>query len=203
MIINKQLRLNKVVQILLLFLFVTNVSGGLFSPILAVFVTNFILGATLKTVGFAMALFAITKSIIQIPLARRLDKKIGEKDDFYVMLIGAIISIVYVFGFIFIKSQVHLYLLSIIGGIGAAFLLAAYYGIFARHVDRGIEGFEWSLYSAGGLTISIAIGGAIGGILADSFGFKIIFLIAGALSVLATILLLSLYPYLKKSNTKH
>lgn len=202
MTINKQLNLNRTVQILLLFLFVVNVSGGLFSPILAVFVTNFIFGATLKTVGFAVALYAITKSIIQVPLARRLDKKIGEKDDFYVMLIGAVISAVYVFGFIFIKSSLHLYILSIIGGAGAAFLLAAYYGIFARHVDKGLEGFEWSLYSSFGLTISVAIGGAIGGILADTFGFKIIFLAAGVLSVLATILLLFLYSHLKKITAK-
>ncbi|MFH0739890.1 MAG: MFS transporter [bacterium] len=202
MAINKKIKLNKVIQILLLFLFVVNVSGGLFSPILAVFVTNFIFGATLKTVGFAVALFAVAKSIVQIPLARRLDKKIGEKDDFYVMLIGGIISILYAFGFIFIKSSLHLYILSAIGGIGAAFLLAAYYGIFARHVDRGSEGFEWSLYSTVGLTISVAIGSAIGGILADTFGFKVIFLMAGFLSVLATFLLLFLYPFLKKKDNK-
>jgi len=114
------MKLNKTIQILLLFLFVINVSQGLFSPILAVFVTNFVLGATLKTIGFAVAFYSITKSIIQVPLARRLDKKIGEKDDFYTMLLGATISIIYSFGFLFIKSPLHFYILSIIGGTGAA-----------------------------------------------------------------------------------
>lgn len=198
----KPFNLNRVIRLLLLFLFIINVGEGLFSPILAVFITNFIVGATLKTVGFAVALYAITKSIIQIPLARRLDKKIGEKDDFYVMIIGAMISIIYTFGFIFIKSPLHFYLLSIIGGAGAACLLAAYYGIFARHVDKGSECFEWSLFSVGGLTLSVAIGGAIGGIIADTLGFRVAFLTAGILSVLATILLLFLYPYLKNIISK-
>ena len=192
-----QLNVNRAVRVLLLFLFTVNVSEGLFSPLLAVFVTDFIAGATLKTVGFAIAVYAVTKSIIQVPLARRLDKQMGEKDDFYVMLTGAVVCAVYTLGFLFIKSSLHFYLLSIVGGIGAACLLAAYYGIFARHVDKGSEGFEWSLFSVGGLTLSIAIGGAIGGVFADAFGFRALFMTAGSLGILAATLLLFLYPLLK------
>lgn len=191
--------INRAIKILLFFLFIVNLSEGLFSPLFAVFVTESITGASLKTVGFAMAFYLITKSLIQIPVARRIDKKIGEKDDFYVMIIGAIITIIYTYGLIFIKSQVHLYLLSIIGGTGGAFLMAAYYGIFARHVDKGQEGFEWSLFSVGGLSLSVAIGAAIGGILTDAVGFKPTFFIAGTFITLATLLLLFLYPYLTKS----
>jgi len=194
--ISVQLTVNRVIQILLVFLFVVNLGEGLFAPLLAIFITDSIGGATFKTVGFAVALYAITKSIIQVPLARRIDKQIGERDDFYVLITGAVIGIVYAFGFIFIKLQWHLYLLSIISGVGGACLMAAYYGIFARHTDKGSEGFEWSLFSVGGLTISAAIGGAIGGVFADAFGFKVLFLTAGFLNIIATILLLFLYPYL-------
>lgn len=198
-----KLNINHSIQILLFFLFILNLSEGLFSPLLAVFITGSIVGATLKTVGFAMAFYAITKSVIQIPLARRIDRQAGEKDDFYVMMTGAIVGIIYTFGFIFIKLQWHLYLLSAIGGLGAAFLMAAYYGIFARHIDKGSEGFEWSLFSIGGITMSAAIGGAIGGIFTDTFGFTMTFVTAGILNVIAAILLLSLYPYLKRSRRKY
>lgn len=195
---SRQALVNRVVQILLIFLFIVNVSDGLFTPLLAVFITGSIIGATLKTVGFAVALYAIVKSLIQIPLARRIDKRVGERDDFYAMMTGAVVSTAYTFGFIFISTQWHLYALSAIGGLGGAALMAAYYGIFARHVDKGSEGFEWSLFSVGGLTISLAIGGAIGGVFADAFGFRALFLTAGTLNVIATLLLLSLYPYLNK-----
>ena len=193
---NIQLAVNRAIQILLIFLFIVNVGEGLFFPILAVFITGSIAGATLKTIGFAVAFYAIAKSILQVPLAKRIDKQVGEKDDFYVMMAGSIIGIIYAFGFIFINLQWHLYLLSVIGGIGAACLMAAYYGIFARHVDKGSEGFEWSLFSVGGLTISAAIGGAIGGVFADAFGFKALFATAGILNIIGAVLLLFLYPYL-------
>ena len=196
----KNLNLNGVIKLLLIFLFIVNVSAGLFSPILAVFVTGSIIGATLKTVGFATAIYAIVKSVIQISLAKRLDKKIGEKDDFYVLLTGAIMTIIYTFGFILIKIPIQLYALSVVGGISGAFLMAAYYGIFARHVDRGQEGYEWSMFSVGGLTLSVALGGAVGGIMADALGFGTTFLWAGILSVVAAALLIFLYPHLKSAR---
>lgn len=86
---------NWAVQILLLYLFAINVAGGLFGPLYAVFVVESIIGASLSTVGFALGLAALAKSIVQIPLARFLDKHLGEKDDFYALIVGAAISVAY------------------------------------------------------------------------------------------------------------
>ena len=83
---------NRAVQILLDYLFFVVMSISLFAPIFAVFVNDFIVGATLKTVGFAVAFYAISKSIVQIPLARFLDRKKGELDDFYVLISGAAVA---------------------------------------------------------------------------------------------------------------
>ena len=73
----KYLGVNKVIRFLLIFLFVVNMSEGLFGPLLAVFITENIVGASLTTVGFAIAIYSIVKSIIQLPLAKRIDSKIG------------------------------------------------------------------------------------------------------------------------------
>ena len=188
--------INKAVQILLLYIFVVVAGASLFGPILAVFITKSVAGATLKTVGFAIAIYAITKSVIQIPLARKIDKYNGEKDDFFVMLAGALIGIIFPFSMLAVSAPWHLYGLEFLAGAGDASLMAAYYGIFARHVDRGSEGFEWSLFSAFGLTVSTALGGALGGILADAYGFKFLFFTAGVLNVFAAGLLFILYPYI-------
>ena len=203
----KYLGVNKVIRFLLIFLFVVNMSEGLFGPLLAVFITENIVGASLTTVGFAIAIYSIVKSIIQLPLAKRIDSKIGEKDDFHIMLIGAIIGIIYTFGYLFIKTPLHFYILAAFGGVGGACLMAAYYGIFSHHIDKKNQGFEWSLFSVGGLTISMAVGGALGGIFADAYGFHALFKTAGALNIVAAILLLFLYPYLngvrEKRKRKH
>ena len=168
--IHINITVNRAVQIMLLYLFFVVTSTALFVPIFAVFITDFIAGATLSTVGFALGLYAVAKSSLQIPLARFLDKHKGERDDFYALIAGAV--------------------------VGDAALMSAYYSLFARHVDKGSEGFEWSLFSVGGLTISSAIGGAIGGILGDIFGFKILFLISGIINSLVLFVLFSLYPLL-------
>ena len=91
--IHINITVNRAVQILLIYLFFVVVSGGLFAPIFAVFITGFIPGATLKTVGFALALYAVAKSVLQIPLARFLDKHRGERDDFYTLMAGALVAV--------------------------------------------------------------------------------------------------------------
>jgi len=192
----KYFGVNKVIRFLLFFLFIINVSEGLFGPLLAIFITENIVGASLATIGFAIAIYSIVKSVIQLPLAKRIDSKIGEKDDFHIMLIGAIIGVVYTFGYLFIKTPLQFYALAAFGGAGGACLMAAYYGIFSHHVDKNNQGFEWSLFSVGGLTVSTALGAAIGGVYTDIFGFSTTFITAGILNIVATLILLSLYPYL-------
>src|SRR3989338_136726 len=194
--IHINITVNRAVQILLIYLFFVVVSGGLFAPIFAVFITGFIPGATLKTVGFALALYAVAKSVLQIPLARFLDKHRGERDDFYTLMAGALVAVIYPFALLAVSEAWHLYFLEAFVGFGDAALMSAYYSLFARHVYKGAEGFEWSLFSVGGLTISSAIGGAIGGVLADAFGFKLLFLISGIVNLAVLFLLIRLYPLL-------
>ena len=194
--------INRAIKVLLTFLFIANFSSGLYVPLMAVFVTGFITGATLKTVGLAMAFYAVAKAVVQIPTARKLDKHPGEKDDFFALLIGGAIAIAYPFILFFISMPWHLYFINVLVGIGDGALMAAYYAIFSRHADKGSEGFEWSLFSVGGLTISAAFGGALGGMLADAFGIRILFLISGVLNIAAVSAIFFLYPYLDGTRKK-
>jgi MFS family permease len=189
-------KVNKAIQILLGYLFLANGGASLFAPVMAIFIMGNIQGANIATAGFAIAIYSIVKSIVQIPTAKRIDQKKGEKDDFYVMMTGALCGTLFIFSLIFISEVWQLYILEILSGIADGLLMAAYYGIFSRHVDVDSQGFEWSLFSVWGLTISTAIGGAVGGLLIKSFGFITVFLAAGTLCALATILLFLLYPYL-------
>lgn len=191
------LTINRAIQLLISFLFIVNIGEGLFAPVFAVYVTSELQGASVQTVGFAVALFALVKSVVQVPLARWLDHRAGEDDDFYVILFGSCIGIAYSLGLIFIAHHWHLYVLAALNGVGAACLMAAYYAIFSHHIDRSSEGLEWSLMSVWGLTLSVAIGGAAGGMIAEYFGFDITFLIAALLHLLATGLLIVLYPQLQ------
>ena len=166
-------------------------------PLMAVFITQNIIGATLATVGIAVAIYAVTKSLIQVPLAKRLDSQAGEKDDFFIIFLGGIIGAIYSFGFLFTHQITQLYILEIISGLGDACTMAAYYAIFSHHIDKNSEGFEWSLFSVGGLGLSSALGGVVGGFVSQRFGFPTVFIAAGLLNIVGVFILILLYPYIK------
>lgn len=194
--INIHLVINRAIQILLFYLFFINVAESFFGPILAVFVLKNISGATLQTVGFALAFFAVAKAFVQIPVARFLDTHVGERDDFYVLMAGAILEVLYPFAFLVISKVWHLYLIETMVGISSGLLMAAYYSLFARHVDHGSEGLEWSLFSVWSLTLSGALGAALGGWIADTYGFQKLFLTSGLICLAITFILPMLYPLL-------
>ncbi|MEK7187847.1 MAG: MFS transporter [Patescibacteria group bacterium] len=193
---------NRTVQILLLYLFIANMGVSLFGPIFAVFITGSIAGATLATAGFAVALSSMTKSIIQIPLARYLDKTPGENDEFYTLIGGSMLGTIYIGSLIFVNYPWQLYGLALVSGVADACLMAAYYALFSHHVDRTAQGLEWSLLSVIGLTASFALGGALGGILAEQIGFRHLFYIAASLNGIATLLIILLYPRRKNLKKK-
>jgi MFS family permease len=187
---------NRIIFILLWFLFVANVSEALFAPILAVYITNSILGATIATIGFSVAIYSVTKSIAQLIFAKKLDHKRSEWSSFCFLVAGSIMGSAYAFALVFMSTVPQLYFLSALNGVGGAALMAAYYSIFAHHTDRSQEGFEWSLYSVFGLTISTAIGASVGGLAIEQYGFSNTFVAAGCLQIFATILIFFLYPNL-------
>jgi MFS family permease len=211
LIYNSLMRINRIIRTLLLFLFILNLSEGLFSPLFAVFVKDFIMGASLTTVGTAVALWSIAKSLVQLPLSRYMDRAAGgehrlfgragsERIEYYAMIAGAAISIVYPLGLASASHIWQLYLLVLANGVGAAFLMSAYYGMFSHHIDRKLQSFEWSLFSVGGLTISIAIGAFVGGMAADRYGLRTILYATACLNLLALISLVILLPFHQKSR---
>lgn len=188
--------INKTIQGLLLFMFAMNVGAGLYAPFLALFVNKNIIGASLGVVGFLIAISAIVKSIIQLPIAKWLDSKAGEKSDYYMLILGTTAMTIYLFGLVWANSVMSIALLQILCGAGEAMIFAAYYAVFAHHIDKDSEGFEWSLLSVIGLTISVATGTFFGGIVAERYGFTTLFISAGLLNILGIVFLLLLYPYM-------
>ena len=172
-------------------------SAGFYTPIIAIFVTQYIPGVTLFVLGVSLAVYSIVKSVFQVPIAKMLDNKKGERDDFYIMLAGIILAILYSLGFLVIKSVLHLYILQVLTGIADACIMAAYYAIFSHHIDKDSQGYEWSLFSVGGITVSAALGGVLGGWIAFDYGFPIIFIIAAVFNLFAAIILIFLFPYVK------
>lgn len=184
---------NKIIKILITSDFILNLGWGLLSPIFAIFIVENIttqgpLGAA-KIAGFASLFYWITKSILQVPIGHYLDKKHGEKDDFWFMVIGTLLAAFVPIGYLFSSAPWHIYLLQILHAIGMSMAFPSWLAIFTRHIDKGREAFEWSMESTF-LSAGAGIAGGLGGIFVGIFGFKIVFILVSILNIISAIFLI-------------
>lgn len=161
---------------------------GLITPILAIFVVNEIQGGDVSVAGIAIGIYWFLKALVQIPIGRFLDKTKGEKDDYYFVIFGMILTSLVPLGFIFVTLPWHLYVIQGIHAVGMAMVIPAWGGIFIRHVDKGKEAMSFGLESSS-LSFGIGIAGIVGGIIAKNFGFLPIFIGVSILGMIATLLL--------------
>jgi len=189
------LKINKVIKTLIVSDFFLQIGWGFVGPIFAVFLTRQIQGGDLKLVGFVASAYWITKSIIQPFIAHYLDKNHGEKDDFAFLVAGMYVSSLIPFGYIFSTQPWHILLLECLRGLAMACVVPTWYALFTRHVDKGREAFSWSIESTG-IGFAAAFAGALGGILAATFGFRLVFLLLGIFGVLSSSTLLFIRPHL-------
>ena len=87
---------NKVIKTLIISDFFLHSGWGFFAPIFAIFIAENIVMENpveaAKVAGFAAAAYWITKSLLQIPIGHYLDKRHGEKDDFWFMVSGLFLA---------------------------------------------------------------------------------------------------------------
>lgn len=182
-----KIEVNKIVLTLVTLDFFLNSAFGTIAPFFAIFITGNIAGGSATVAGFATAVYWIIKSLVQLPVARWLDKTDGEIDDFWAMFGGYLgVSIVPMLYF-FASESWHIYVAQAFFGFCMAWAVPAWFSIFTRHLDKFRISFEWSLYSVFSVGMATALAGVIGGILVDEFGFKAIFIIA-SLIILGTAL---------------
>ncbi len=190
--------INKVIKILILS-DVALISGfGFITPIFAIFLTNRIEGGNVEVAGYAAAIYWIVMSLVVIPLGRYLDKNHGEKDDLWFIIIGNALAALAICGYLFSYLPWHIYLLQIVYAIGMGMNIPGFTAIFTRHIDKGREAFDWSVRAAL-VGIGAGITGALGGIIANRFGFDVLFTGASIFILLSAFL-----PFLiaKKMRSK-
>ncbi|OHA03507.1 MAG: hypothetical protein A3J58_03285 [Candidatus Sungbacteria bacterium RIFCSPHIGHO2_02_FULL_52_23] len=189
-------KLNQVILVIVMAYFVLTAAAGFLPPIYAVFITTQIAGATVASVGFAITVYWVTKSIVQLFVARFVDKNHGEIDDFYFMIAGGLLNALLISLYFFATNILHVYLLQFFIGIADAMIIPPFYAIFTRHIDKGREGFEWALFSSFSVGAGSAFGAMLGGVLGASVGFRAVFPMVGILTFVATIMLVFLKPYI-------
>lgn len=176
------------------------ISGwGLVNPIFAVFLSTKIKNGNLELVGLAIAVFLITKSFLQIPVARLIDKVKGELDDMIIMAIGTCIISLVPFLYANVFTAIQVLLLQVFYGVGYALVTPGWLAIFTRHIDRHQEAEEWSMYNSM-TSLGAALAGALGGFLAEKFGFQLLFMVVGVICIAGTSLLYFVYQDIREEE---
>lgn len=169
---------------------------GLTAPIFAVFLIG-LRGGTVGMIGIVAAAYWLVKSVAQPFIARFLDIKKGEKDDFKFLIAGMYIANLVPLGYIFSTNIIQIIILEIIRGLAMACVVPTWSAIFTRHMDKGWEAFSWSIESTG-IGFAAGLSGALGGLLVTFFNFKIVFVLMSLFGLFSTTFLLpiwrNLYP---------
>jgi len=190
---------NKIIRVLVLGDIMFFSAYGLINPIFAVFITNQVAGATIATAGFAVTISLLVRALLQMPIARYIDRRKGEKDDFIFMVAGSALISIIPFAYFFVSIPLHLYLAQAVLGVGGALANPGWFAIFTRHIDKNKEGTEWTFENVG-VALAAAGTATIGGLLAQRFGFHNLFLIVGIASLLGLVIQISLYSTVIELN---
>lgn len=172
---------NKALKTLFIFNGLFVFAGSLLGPLYAIFVDNITKGIFPITLSWSIFLFSTTVFTI---LVAKIGDKIQEKE--YLLVIGYTIRAVVWFSYIFIQDFYILLLAQFLLGIGEAAGTPAFDAIFAEHLDKGKHIFEYSEWKV--ITnVVLAVGTLTGGLIAERFGFKPLFLFMSILAVISCV----------------
>jgi MFS family permease len=163
---------------------------GLLAPIFAVFILENIENR-IEVIGYAVACYWITRVLMVMPISRLMDKIKGERDEYFFMVAGTFLIAIIPLFYTISSHPWHVYLLQIFNALAHSMAVPAWRIIFTNHIDKKIVGFEWSLEDVG-VGIATASSAAIGAIIADKFGFNILFGIITFFGIISATILLVL-----------
>ncbi|HUW24871.1 MAG TPA: MFS transporter [Patescibacteria group bacterium] len=195
------MRVNNLIKILTFSDVIILSSWGLTNPLFAVYVTQQIRNGSLETIGFATAIYWVTRSVLQLPFAKLIDSVKGEIDDFALMATGSLLMSSVPFLYFLATENIHVLLLQSLLGFASAMISPSWLAIFTRHIDKNVEAEEWGIYNAM-VGLGIAGTGALGGFMAEKFGIRPLFLIVGVVTLIGVSFLFFVYQDLRMEEKK-
>jgi len=188
--LNVKIKVGRLVKYFIISDFFLLAGWGLIDPVFSVFIVQRVIGGTLTTVGIAAAMYWVLRSVLQVPIAGYLDRTPGEHDDFMALIGGLLLVGISAIAMCWVTQVWELYAIHAIHAIAFALYYASWPTIFSRHLDKDNIALDWSLDSsvAG---IAAGVTGFLGGVIAGTLGYNIVFVAAGILAFAAAFVLIA------------
>ncbi len=153
-------------------------AGGLFGPLYAVFVES--IGGDLATAGVTFSLYCIVTGILIFLMGKFEDRFKNQEE---LIVLGYFISCLGFLGYLFISNTFHLYVVQVVLGAGVAIRIPVYRGVYSNNLDKGKFASQWGLWDS--LSYFFwGISSFIGGFIAKFYGFRVLFIVMLALSII-------------------
>lgn len=152
-----------------------------------------------EVVGVGTGILFLTRALVQIPFGLLGDRTRSDLDEVIMLMSGNLLMGVPIILYTQVTTPWHYYCLQVILGIGAAMNIVNWRKLFAKHLDKGKEGFQYAFYDST-MSLSIAAIGICSGLVA-SMGmgsFDWVIGTVGALICLSNFWIISLYTANKR-----
>lgn len=153
------------------------------TPIFAVFATDHIQGGNVQIAASAFSTYLIARVMAELACGRYFAKSTDSKKAIISIVGISIMSFSYL-GFAFSDSVLQLFVYYAVAGIGLGIASPAKNSLFSIHLDKNKETTEWSISDATSF-ISMALAAALGGFIAGVYGYRVLFIVAYIVNMLA------------------
>lgn len=159
------------------------IAAAMFGPIYALFVEE--IGGSLMDASLTGAIFCLAAGLTTLVSGRLADKWKNPK---LIVLAGYAIMAGGFLALTAVNNIWSLFLVQAVIGFGEAIYSPAFDALYSKHIERKHEAQQWSFWESMNY-FTYVIGAIIGGLLATSFGFDILFIVMALISLTSAIYL--------------
>lgn len=153
---------------------------GMLGPLFAVFAAK--IGGDVLEISWAWATYLIITGIFSLIIGELSDG--GDKAR--VMLFGYALNAVFTFGYLFVSTPLHLFIVQAGLGLASALATPTWNALYAEEENPKHSGFVWGI-ADGDFRFVTGIAILLGGAIVNYLSFQVLFIVMGSLQILATI----------------
>ncbi len=173
--------LNRHIKVLLYGANIWYFGEGLFGPLLATFAQR--VGGDILDISWAWATYLIFSGFLYIVVGRITDKFDNKEK---VMVWGYGLNALFTFGYLFVDTPWHLFVVQAGLGVAAALATPTWDALYSKHDNWKNNGLVWGL-AGGEANIITGVAIVVGGYIVSYASFDVLFVIMGGVQVVATI----------------
>lgn len=173
--------LKKNIRILLYSSNIWYLGEGMFAPIFGIFTQK--IGGNILDISGIWAAYLIATGIFTILVGRLSDRNISKAK---LMVIGYALNAFFTFCYLFVSSQLSLFLVQVGLGIASALATPTWNALYAQYEDRSKAGQIWGM-ADGQSKVMTGVAVVLGGVIVNWLSFNTLFFAMGIIQVIATL----------------